>query len=383
MRILTVVTREMCYMSCSFFLDKMTTELEKLGATVDVVDVSAQDASYDVLERYVGGSYDIVLGMNSRLPMLELDNGHLLLDEMGAPLFNYILDHPLFHHAPLMVPIEKGVAIGIDKNHCDYIGKYYPHYKYVYSQTIPGTPSIEPRKWADKEIDILFTGTYESPEIQMQQIEQKPGELRDMMLAAIALMRETGCTQEQALEVLRPDETNMALLMNKCYLIDKYMRNYLRENILTQIAKAGLPLTIVGEGWEKSKLSDYENVAIHEGVEITHSFEIIARSRILLDVNPLFPVGVHDRVPTAFANDTVICTNQNPIADPDIVDGENAIYYRNDNVDSLCDRLDYHLTHEKRAKELADAGLTLYNQKYTWERFGQTLYGLMNAPMEF
>ena len=71
------------------------------------------------------------------------------------------------------------------------------------------------------------------------------------------------------------------------------------------------------------------------------------------------------------------------MADLDIVDGENAVYYDSNNIDNLIEKLAFYLEHEKGAEELAKAGTALYNQKYTWERFGQILYGFMKSPLKF
>lgn len=371
MKILMVQTRELCYKSGSFFLEGIASQLRERGHEIELIDLSFDDSSFDELEDCTKKTYDAVIDINSKLPMLELDNGAFLLDEIGAPFYQFIIDHPLFHHPSLMIPIKNAHAIGIDKTHVSYMKKYYPHYKSVDYVTMPGTKADFPIDYFDKKFNILFTGTYESPQVQMKEIERRPRPYRDMLKDLIQIEDNMNITHEAALSQIKDKYNDDFLyLMNKSYLVDKYRRNREREDILIAFAEEGVPITVMGEGWEKSKAYKIPGLEFKGPVNFNVSFNIIANSRFLLDINPLFPCGVHDRVPSGFANNTVVITNMNKEADSEIIDKKHAIYFDKFNMRESAQKVKYYLDKPRELEEITHWAYELYERKYSWEKFG-------------
>lgn len=371
MKILMVQTRELCYKSGSFFLEGIAHQFRERGHEVELIDLSYDDSSFDELEDCTGKTYDAVIDINSKLPMLELDNGAFLLDEIGAPFYQFIIDHPLFHHPSLMIPIKNAHAIGIDKTHVSYMKKYYPHYKSVDYVTMPGTKADFPIDFSKKRHQILFTGTYESPQAQMNEIEKRPQPYKSMLKELIEIEDNMNLPHEAALSQIK-DKYNedFLYLMNKSYLVDKYRRNREREDILAAFSKEGVPITVMGEGWEKSKAYGMPNLEFNGPVNFNASFNIIANRSLLLDINPLFPCGVHDRVPTGFANNTVVVTNMNEAADSEIVDKKHAIFFDKFNMRESAQKIRYYFDRPKELEEIAHQAYALYERKYSWEKFG-------------
>ena len=127
-------------------------------------------------------------------------------------------------------------------------------------------------------------------------------------------------------------------LMNHLYLADKSARNKSRNHILESIAEAGLPLTIMGDGWELTDLPNYPNVEWIPAMTMSASIEVIANTKVLLDVNPLFFRGLHDRVSTGLQNGCIVATNMCEETAPEHREDQ-MIFYRESNVEELIDRL--------------------------------------------
>ena len=378
MKILMVQTRELCYQSGSFFLEGIANQLRLRGHEVEMIDVSYDDSDFDCLEDCTKRTYDAVIDINSKLPMLELDNGHFLLDEIGVPFYQFIIDHPLFHHPSLMIPLKNAHAIGIDKTYVSYMKKYYPHLKSVDYITMPGTKGDFPIDFKNKKKEILFTGTYESTSEQMAEINNRPEPYRSMLRELIHIEDAMNITHEAALsQICDKYGDDFLFLMNKSYLVDKFRRNREREEILLAFAKEGVPITVQGEGWKKSKISEMKNFTVRGPVNFHVSFSVIENSNMLLDINPLFPCGVHDRVPTGFANHTVVVTDMNPEADKEIIDGVHAIYFDKFNMRQSAQRIKYYLNHPKELEDIAFYAYELYEKKYSWEKFGDFVENLI------
>jgi hypothetical protein len=125
-------------------------------------------------------------------------------------------------------------------------------------------------------------------------------------------------------------------VMNRLYAVDRYKRNETRREVLLAVAKAGIECTVIGEGWEKTELSRYPNVTILPGCPMEEIFDYMANSRMVLDVNPLFFDGLHDRVSAAMVNGAVCITNMNPDAAPRDEAGETPLlFYQASDLDAM------------------------------------------------
>ena len=391
MKILMVLTRELCYKSGSFFLARMEEALRLYGHEVVVVDISGDNPDYDVLETLIGKGFGAVIDINSKLPLLEVDSGELYLNELGARFIQFIVDHPLFHHPSLMMPVKNGIAVGIDKRHVAYMKEHYRHYDRVLYSTMPGTKGLCDIDFNARRKGLLFTGTYESPQKQLDQIKSRPKELSDLMLAMIDLEKGRNVTHEEALAQLIDGYPEVDLsqfrgrcdkftyLLNKCYLVDKYLRNLERENILYEFAKAGIPINIVGEGWEKSRICGMKNVTLHPPVNFSASFDIIGAAEMLLDISPLFAEGIHDRVTTAFANRTLCLTDMNPRADDRLKDEESLLYFDRNNPAMAAEKVRKYLDNHDLGRDMAENAHRIYRENYSWEKMGEFLDRVLRA----
>ncbi len=380
--ILMIHTRELCYFSGGFFLDRMQESLEGLGAKVTKLSLAGDKEHFDILENYVGRHYDGVLDVNSKLPYLVLEEkGDYLLDKIDAPFFNYILDHPLYHHPGLQFPLKNYHAIGIDQKHCAYMRTYYPHLQSVSYLTIAGTRAWNQKKFSERKYPVLFSGTYEDENRFLPMLQHMGEEVSVMGQKIIPIMLQNDIAMEDAVRQIMGDKEStysFPEFMNRLYPVDKYVRNYRRNQLLLTVAKRGIPLTILGEGWENSALAGYANVCILPPTTIARSFEVIADSRILIDINPFFHQGIHDRVTTAMANGTLCITNASPKADTLLQDGETIRYYTQGNGEQLADALEemLHMTLEEQ-ETMAERAFEYYEKEYSWEAHGRKLLNVI------
>ena len=376
-KILIIHTREICYYSGAFFLHRMEEALQRAGAEVDFVELSDEAADWnllgDLLDRAKASPdrlYDAVLDINSKLPYLTMEGEDgrevRFLNELGIPFYNWIVDHPLYHHPGIVLPVWDQHVLTIDRSHAAYVEKYYakggqvPQKGSTSVDKLPATYFPVPGQvaqcqipFAERSMDLLFPGTYLPREKYMAEIENvamildammEPGhtptfqDLRDQLY-------QTYVPEEMALEdalttVLQKQGWSTAdfagltfpQLMNYLYPLDRRVRYEKRLAIAEAAAMAcqevGWTMTIRGEGWEETSLSDMANVNLLPGVDISLIYETIADARVLLDVNPLFHCGMHDRVPSAMANQTLVLTNMSQEAEPELNENCGVFYYR-------------------------------------------------------
>ena len=384
MRILMVHSRELCYFSGGFFLDRIQTELEKNKVTVDRVEVSDVNADFDVLESYLHRKYDAVLDINSRLPYLTIDNGSLFLDALGAPFFNYILDHPLYHHPGLAAPVQNYHALGIDHSHVAYMKRYYPHLRLVHYLPVAGTEAVTPIPFKKREIPLLFSGTA----LDENDVKQSMEVLGEKTKAQIQMLIQKWDTAQESMEEavsrIFPEtetmsDTEFALFMNRLYPADKWKRDQARKYILEEVAKRKINMTVMGEGWEWTRLKKYDNVRILPPRPIAQSIEVMAGSQCFMDINPLFFSGLHDRVTTALANRCACFSDMSMTAESRLQDGKTIIYYQKEDMDQLCEKLQN--LDEKEKEELAENGHTLWKETYSWKKWSEKFLAIVEQTI--
>ena len=209
MKVLIFITRQLCYNSGRYFAQKIGKALQQYGCECEYCEIPeyaipaagteiAQPASLnsnkkidqsaeELLDQYINKKYDAVLDFNSKLPRLIMDDDSYYLDNIDAPFYNFILDHPLYHHTTLSCKLNNYHVFSIDDNHCKYVRKYYPWIKDA-SQINLGAEQVAEGDISKKENNILFMGTYRNPDVYMQSILQSKDEDKCDMLSMIDII---------------------------------------------------------------------------------------------------------------------------------------------------------------------------------------------------
>jgi hypothetical protein len=402
-KILIFVTRQMCYDSAGFFAKKLAMNLELLGFETELcmfveddipgrtrmfaADISETDGmrvlpqAERLLEQYEGKSYLAVIDFNSKLPRIALEDGTLFPDSIDAPFINYILDHPLYHHSMLASPLRNYHVFTPDENHAEYVRKFYPHIQSVHTLPLGAAEVRNAPSWEESEKSILFMGTYRDPDVCYEEIRNRKDtpELptgKDILAMIEMMEQDSSVTIEQALTAVftgtygrNPLEEPLVFRrwLNDSYLAEFYLRNRVRKDAVEALIKAGLPVRIIGDWWEKLPRTQEANVRREESVDFAKSYRKIAECRVLLNSSPFFYGGMHDRIPAGMANHTLVVTDANPYLERCF--GEKNcmhLYSMRDFPGSLVEHAKDALYNEKAGREMEVCAFELFNLRYTW-----------------
>lgn len=334
-KVLIFTTRHLCYNSGDFFAARLAEGIEQNGIECEYCNLEFEDNavgstgvvessiaaltedSVRQLESFLGKSYLAVIDFNSRMPHMILDDGSFYLDGIDAPFYDYILDHPLYHHSTLSCRLRNFNVIVPDRNQRDYVREQYSWIRDVIWQPLGGQAAVNTCPPQMKREEVLFTGTYRNPEdVYNQIIQTEDVSLRGLMMDIIDYMRmDSSVTVEDAMtHVLShslDSKYSFPALLNACYPVEIYIRNLCRERLIDTFAKEGVPLRIVGNWWEQYAGINRPSITLQPAVSFARSFDIIAGSAVLLDSSPFFQYGIHDRVVAAMANKTIALTDEN------------------------------------------------------------------------
>lgn len=372
-KVLIFSSREICYSSSSFFAHQLGAAFEELGFDALVCEVSVEDDNLDAkLEPLLNEEYRAAVDFNSLLPRMELEDGTRYLDRLQAPFFDYILDHPLFHYTGLTSGVKNLHAIVLDEAQAEYVRSYYPKVSSVHMLPLGATRALYDGE-KDRECRVLLPGTYDSPDAVLEIAEASPEPIKSMMkrlierrIAEPLLPMEEAFRQELVHLDMQLETEAFALFMNAMYAVDAYIRDYFRKQALDELLKAGIPVTVMGEGWEKYHCADEHSLRRERAVPFGLSFERIAKSHILLDVSPIFNRGMHDRIPAGMANRSVVLTDENPYLAARFDDGRDISFYSLERIGSVAEQAEKLITDGELRTQITERAYARYEKEHTW-----------------
>ena len=391
MKVLIACTRELCYYSGSFFLNRIQDELEAVGVEVIRLDFSENEADFSDLEKCLGQSFDAIIDINSKLPYLVDENNRRILDLIDAPFFNYIVDHPLYHHPGLQIHLKRYYAVGIDEYHCAYMKKHYPNLTDVFCLPLAGTKAVGSHIFEERKKEYLFLGTYLMDDNITHRIQALRNQLNNATyqlaldlyeswdeekrpieeeLEKLLITYSGAKNEEDMTEFIRDvyELSGFPELLNHMFLVDQKKRNERRLDLLTILAESGEKIDVVGEGWETTGIGEYSNVSVKRGCSMSRSFEVMNGYQKVFDVNPLFHRGFHDRVSSAMANGCLCVSDMFPGLDEGLVNGDNIVLYKRKNLESVIAELSAQT--QEQISQIASSGYELWKENYTWKAHG-------------
>lgn len=367
-------SREICYNSNSFFANQMAMAFEKIGYEAEVCEFTKEDDLDKVLAPFIGKEYKIILDFNSLMTRMVEEDGTPLLDMIHGPFYDYILDHPLFHYNGLTARLNNLNAILLDEAQKRYVERFYKGVKHTVMMPLGATEAFTQQKLEEKPKCVLFMGSYDSPGKLYDMVELSPEPLKsymkkliEMRLAEPELPMEEGFEQLLKEEGLEISEEQFALYMNAMYPVDAYIRDYYRMAVLDTLAKAKIPVKVVGDGWEKYKSPNEACLTREKPVVFSLSFEKIAKEHILLNNSPIFNRGAHDRIYAGMANHCAVMTDTNPYLRREMKDGENICLYSLKDMQTVTDIAEELLTNQAHCKRIEEQAYAEYLEKHSWE----------------
>jgi hypothetical protein len=118
--------------------------------------------------------------------------------------------------------------------------------------------------------------------------------------------------------------------------VDRYIRQYRRRLILNSIQH--FPITVMGYGWDESALEPSSNkTIILEG--FPDSVEVIANSKMALNVLHNVRLSGHDRICTTIERKTACVTDSNPYLRERFTGGHDILFIDYERLDTLDDQL--------------------------------------------
>lgn len=359
--------------SLIFFAEQLAKSFEVLGYTVLITDMKDTNSTLEQVYEFAEPGNTVAIFFNHGGLNLLTKDGKILWNEIDADCYNWIVDHPMYYHEPIIFPIRKCTFLCVDQYHQKFIERFYGGKRKSYFLPLAGCSLIDdPIPFAQRSMEILFTGAYlVDDSIELHTAGLSEGLADIWRECFFGLCRQTTMTIEQAIEhclkekgiYLSDEDLRDTVRLFKD--MDGMLRSRARANVIKTLADHDIKVYVYGEGWEYLDCRQ-ENLVIHPRVSFEESVRLAADAKIVLNVMPWFKAGVHDRVYTAMCNRSVSLTDGSEYINKQLTDGQNVIFYTIDELEKLPEIVNQYLGRPDLLEQIAEKGYSFARNEESW-----------------
>ncbi len=308
-----------------------------------------------------------------------------LFREYKVSFYNYIVDHPLFHHRSLANAFEGYNVICMDADHQKFVENYYPGVNKVFFLPLAGMEGNSGKQdltaFIKRPYDIIFTGNLNDTDHMINNLANYPQDHRDLYMKWIEYMLlNAHLSPEEALQKMIEDaggafskEQFLGLALNLKEAV-VFVRNYIREEVISSLLENDIPIHIFGSGWDKLKQKYPDKEALFHGdVSIDQTIRLNGESKMVLNILPWFRAGSHDRIITAQLNGAAVLTDANGYLETQYTDRESIYYFGNDSTKDLPQLVEGILSDPESIYQTSLGGMEIARRDMTWGALAERL----------
>lgn len=342
--------------SFNFFTDQLVEEFRNSGnetCILDLRELKPEDfPSYKELLQFVPQKVDAVIcfdGLGTREDILiELWDAH------KAVVVDILMDHPLRFHSTLEKHPRRYLLFCCDGDHVPYVREYFgdkvPYVLFMPHAGAAPRENVQIVPYEERKYEILFSATYYQPEAMLARREKQ---MQLLFSGGTSLDKFYGLMYQNLKENSRLTTEQAVLytlcqlgwelpidavrtLMNGSVYVDWAIRQYQREQVVKILAESGLPLYLLGKGWENHPSINCKNVHwLDGGIAYARTLPMMADAKINLNVMPWFKNGSHDRIANALLQHSVPLTDTSRWLEANFADGWDIALYDLDHLEEL------------------------------------------------
>lgn len=398
----------------------------------DVLVINSKDLLKGLgsLENFTKQKVDCLFTMNNLGINLTLSGNNNLWELFQIPIINLIVDHPMNYDEVLLSAPSNMVLGVVDRNHIDYVKRFYPNIKGVFFFPLGGVPADEncleeegtdTKESADgdvhksvaganaRDIDIFYPGGISKPflgnmvpdDLEKYQkyfdIEKFQKDIFDRLTGEPSITFERAVEDKLTELSIIPDDQNDKYTTNSGNPknaaggtgalqadaeSDTFLRktisdfrfleglacSYFRENIIHEIISAGLKVTVCGNGWNALPISKEPNFDYRGLVPMKEVLAMMSHSKLVLNTLTWFKAGFHDRIPNAMLRHAALITDESSyINERFLENGKEMVHFSLSEISTLPDTINELLRDDGKQNEMAENGYEKALKEDTWE----------------
>ncbi len=372
MKILYVIGQSQ-YDSVAVFMEQMAVRMQEQGWDVMVLDGRKKESFSVQRQQVLQECFDVIFTINGMLLEEDSTLGKKLLKGENVLYCTYLMDHPFVHYERLKNTYPRIFVLSPDRNHVAYMDQ---HMKNIYAEAfLPhgGCACANHIRYQERKYDITFMGSFVNPSKIQKQFEQYPVQMADIMNEVVDHLQDCpAMTIEGALSDclnkrnISLSETELASVLPEFREVDRYIRNYFRQQIIKILVDNEIYVDVFGDGWSEFETDKKQYLRVHSAVSYGESLEIVGNSKISLNIMPWFKDGSHDRIFSSMLCGAVCLTDGSMYLEEQLRENENVVFYSLRGLKYLPRKVHQILDDTEKSAEIAENGRRLALQNHTW-----------------
>lgn len=361
------------------FLDQLGDAFEQMGHVVMELDLKENLMQQCVeLNRK---KIDMAVIMNG----MCVDILHQFIDTQHIFVWNFFVDHPIYHSYRLYMQWHNQVSSFIDLDHVSYVNKYFKNCDRAIFLPHGGSAGKQMKGYSDRAYSVVFLGSYYDIEETAKKFGKVNEKMQNVFLTvAERLSLETNTLEELLIEEfgkigIELTEENIPEIMKETTFLDTYVRNFNRLQMLETLAENQICVDVFGNGWEKYKNAYPEYIRIHPAVSVEEGLNVMADAKIVINNLPLFRKGGHERIFSAMLSGAVCVSEKNEYLSQQFLENEEIVFFEYSNLDELPFKVKVLLEDEALAMEIAQRGCNNALENHTWAKRAQKMIEYYNT----
>lgn len=375
---------EGAYDTLDLFAEELRKIYEEMGYETLVMDADDLEEDMGKLMQFASAKVDAVITFNNLGFYLELAEGKNLWEELKIPCINILMDHPFrYHHFLLRAPAN-GVVLCTDRNHVEYIRRFYPNIRRVGFLPHGGIlQSGKNKPITDRKTDVLYAGSLsryaaEGLVPDLGGITAYDGfDLSQKVLAE--LISSPNRTTEAVIEeyfrehkVNMPDE-RLREEISRLRFLDVYAVSFFREQTVRYLVEQGITVTAYGQGWQECEWADNPHLIQGGVIPAAEAVRKMGESKIVLNTMTWFKAGAHDRIFNGMLAGAGVVTDTSSYMEEKFTDGRELTFFHLQELSRLPGRIRQLLEHPEELQRMADAGYRCTVREHTWQQRAKEL----------
>ncbi len=367
------------------YTDEYVNICSKEGAECLVIDAGIIDRELIRLKAFLIKEVTAVISLNNIGMHLEFEDGLNIWDRYQIPFYNILMDHPFHYKAALDRAPEQMILLCMDRNHVDYVKRFFPNIKRVAFFPHAG---IELRKKdmacaeessylpiEERKIDVLYAGGLSR--YAAEGLIPDLGSIREfdafelVKNALEKLINTPEFTTEHVIEQclkeinFKINDKKLGETIAELRFLDALAVSFYREQAVRILAENGVTVTVFGVGWDRCEWES-PNVVYAGVTSPAQILELMNQSKIVLNTMTWFKQGAHDRIFNGMLAGAAVVSDRSEYVEEIFTKQKQLQLFSLDGIKELPEIVQSLLQHPRVAQDMADCGYEETRRRHMW-----------------
>lgn len=367
------------------YTDEYVNICSKEGAECLVIDAGIIDRELIRLKAFLIKDATAVISMNNIGMHLEFEDGLNIWDQYQIPFYNILMDHPFHYKAALDRAPEQMILLCMDRNHVEYVKRFFPNIKRVAffphagielqkkDAAYAGESCYVPIE--ERKIDVLYAGGLSR--YAAEGLIPDLGSIREfdafelVKNALEKLINNPELTTEHVIEQclqeinFKINDKKLGETIAELRFLDALAVSFYREQAVRILAENGVTVTVFGVGWDRCEWES-PNVVYAGVTSPAQILELMNQSKIVLNTMTWFKQGAHDRIFNGMLAGAAVVSDRSEYVEEIFTKQKQLQLFSLDGIKELPEIVQSLLQHPRVAQDMADCGYEETRRRHMW-----------------